>query len=200
MFYKDESSGEKPGLMSNNDLDFALQRNDKLIIYVEYNWSGHKWWSVSKFWWKGVTSWLRTNVLAPANIYMWWMSWLGGTPYSTSAVRNTVINFASQRGFTFCFSSILLPPSIIWMPVRHLLEGWFGIRSLEYLTLATFLWMCSGRSTSWPARFYFLCPFSSYIRVVLHRQCANGVKVCICFVCMWVDWWTKQAHLRDEIW
>lgn len=37
MFYKDESSGEKPGLMSNNDLDFALQRNDKLIIYVEYN-------------------------------------------------------------------------------------------------------------------------------------------------------------------
>lgn len=37
MFYKDETSGEKPGLMSNNDLDFALQRNDKLIIYVEMN-------------------------------------------------------------------------------------------------------------------------------------------------------------------
>lgn len=37
LFYKDESSGERPGLLSNNDLDFALQRNDKLIIYVEYN-------------------------------------------------------------------------------------------------------------------------------------------------------------------
>lgn len=37
LFYKDESSGERPGLMSNNDLDFALRRNDKLIIYVEYN-------------------------------------------------------------------------------------------------------------------------------------------------------------------
>jgi len=37
MFYKDESSGERPSLMSNNDLDFALQRNDKLIIIVEYN-------------------------------------------------------------------------------------------------------------------------------------------------------------------
>ena len=35
LYYKDESSGEKPGLMSNNDLDFALQRNDKLIIFVE---------------------------------------------------------------------------------------------------------------------------------------------------------------------
>jgi bud emergence protein 1 len=37
LFYKDERSGERPGLLSNNDLDFALQRNDKLIIYVEYN-------------------------------------------------------------------------------------------------------------------------------------------------------------------
>lgn len=37
MYYKDESSGERPSLMSNNDLDFALQRNDKLIIIVEYN-------------------------------------------------------------------------------------------------------------------------------------------------------------------
>ncbi|KAK2623533.1 hypothetical protein QTJ16_007087 [Diplocarpon rosae] len=35
LFYKDEKSGERPGLLSNNDLDFALQRNDKLIIYVE---------------------------------------------------------------------------------------------------------------------------------------------------------------------
>lgn len=32
--YKDEPSGEKPLLLSNNDLDFALNRNDKLIIYV----------------------------------------------------------------------------------------------------------------------------------------------------------------------
>ncbi|KAF7903556.1 uncharacterized protein EAF01_006605 [Botrytis porri] len=36
LFYKDEPSGEKPNLMSENDLDIALQRNDKLIIYVEY--------------------------------------------------------------------------------------------------------------------------------------------------------------------
>jgi bud emergence protein 1 len=35
LFYKDEPSGERPGLLSNNDLDFALQRNDKLILYVE---------------------------------------------------------------------------------------------------------------------------------------------------------------------
>jgi len=35
--YKDEASGERPGLLSNNDLDVALKRNDKLIIYVEYN-------------------------------------------------------------------------------------------------------------------------------------------------------------------
>lgn len=37
MYYKDESSGERPALISNNDLDFALQRNDKLIIIVELN-------------------------------------------------------------------------------------------------------------------------------------------------------------------
>lgn len=33
--YKDENSGERPALMSNNDLDFALTRNDKLMIYVD---------------------------------------------------------------------------------------------------------------------------------------------------------------------
>jgi bud emergence protein 1 len=37
LFYKDEATGERPGLLSNNDLDFALGRNDKLIVYVEYN-------------------------------------------------------------------------------------------------------------------------------------------------------------------
>lgn len=35
LYYKDEPSGEKPNLMSDNDLDIALSRNDKLIIYVE---------------------------------------------------------------------------------------------------------------------------------------------------------------------
>lgn len=35
--YKDESSGERPSLISNNDLDSALGRNDKLIIYAEHN-------------------------------------------------------------------------------------------------------------------------------------------------------------------
>ncbi len=33
--YKDEPTGDKPPLMSNNDLDVALQRNEKLLIYVE---------------------------------------------------------------------------------------------------------------------------------------------------------------------
>ncbi|KAI6247553.1 Protein scd2/ral3 [Erysiphe necator] len=33
--YKDEASSERPLLLSNNDLDFALSRNDKLVIYVE---------------------------------------------------------------------------------------------------------------------------------------------------------------------
>lgn len=37
LYYKDERSGERPGLLSNNDLDFALQRNEKLIVYVEYS-------------------------------------------------------------------------------------------------------------------------------------------------------------------
>jgi len=37
LFYKDEATGERPGLLSNNDLDFALRRNDKLIVYVECN-------------------------------------------------------------------------------------------------------------------------------------------------------------------
>lgn len=33
--YKDESTGDKPPLLSNNDLDVALQRNEKLLLYVE---------------------------------------------------------------------------------------------------------------------------------------------------------------------
>lgn len=33
--FKDESTGGKVGLMSNNDLDLALDRNEKLLIYVE---------------------------------------------------------------------------------------------------------------------------------------------------------------------
>ncbi|KAL1843075.1 hypothetical protein VTJ49DRAFT_3210 [Mycothermus thermophilus] len=33
--YKDEATGDKPPLMSNNDLDMALQRNDKLLLYVD---------------------------------------------------------------------------------------------------------------------------------------------------------------------
>jgi bud emergence protein 1 len=36
LFYKDEPTGDKPGLMSNNDLYYALQRNEKLLIYVEH--------------------------------------------------------------------------------------------------------------------------------------------------------------------
>ena len=35
LFYKDEATGDKPSLLSNNDLDFALQRNEKLLLYVE---------------------------------------------------------------------------------------------------------------------------------------------------------------------
>lgn len=35
LYYKDESSGERPAMISNNDLDMALQRNEKLLIYVE---------------------------------------------------------------------------------------------------------------------------------------------------------------------
>ncbi|KAH6685953.1 scd2/ral3 [Plectosphaerella plurivora] len=35
LFYKDERTGDKPSLMSDNDLDIALQRNEKLLLYVE---------------------------------------------------------------------------------------------------------------------------------------------------------------------
>lgn len=37
LYYKDEPSGEKPSLISDNDLDTALSRNDKLILYAKYN-------------------------------------------------------------------------------------------------------------------------------------------------------------------
>ena len=33
--YKDDPSGEKPPLVSNDDLDLALSRNPKLVLYVE---------------------------------------------------------------------------------------------------------------------------------------------------------------------
>jgi len=33
--YKDEATGDKPPLMSNGDLDLALTRNEKLLLYVE---------------------------------------------------------------------------------------------------------------------------------------------------------------------
>ncbi len=35
--YRDESTGDTPQMISDNDLDLALQRNDKLIIYADYN-------------------------------------------------------------------------------------------------------------------------------------------------------------------
>jgi bud emergence protein 1 len=35
LFYKDEPTGDKPSLLSDNDLDYALQRNDKLLLFVE---------------------------------------------------------------------------------------------------------------------------------------------------------------------
>jgi bud emergence protein 1 len=35
--YRDEGTGETPNMISDNDLDLALSRNDKLIIYVDYN-------------------------------------------------------------------------------------------------------------------------------------------------------------------
>ncbi|KAK3319061.1 hypothetical protein B0H66DRAFT_255657 [Apodospora peruviana] len=35
LFFKDEPTGEKMSLRDNNDLDSALQRNEKLLIYVE---------------------------------------------------------------------------------------------------------------------------------------------------------------------
>lgn len=33
--YKDEPTGDKLPLLSDNDLDVALQRNEKLLLYVE---------------------------------------------------------------------------------------------------------------------------------------------------------------------
>lgn len=35
LFYKDEPTGDKPSMLSDNDLDYALQRNEKLLLYVE---------------------------------------------------------------------------------------------------------------------------------------------------------------------
>ncbi|KAH6608384.1 bud emergence 1 [Trichoderma cornu-damae] len=35
LFYKDESSGDKPRLANDADLDYALERNEKLMLYVE---------------------------------------------------------------------------------------------------------------------------------------------------------------------
>ena len=35
LFYRDEQSGDKLSLLSNNDLSYALDRNEKLVIFVE---------------------------------------------------------------------------------------------------------------------------------------------------------------------
>lgn len=35
LFYQDEPTGGLQNMTSNNDLDFALQRNEKLTLYVE---------------------------------------------------------------------------------------------------------------------------------------------------------------------
>lgn len=35
LFYRDEASGDKLGLMSDNDLNYALDHNEKLVIFVE---------------------------------------------------------------------------------------------------------------------------------------------------------------------
>jgi bud emergence protein 1 len=35
LFYRDENSGDKLSLMSDNDLNYALDHNEKLVIYVE---------------------------------------------------------------------------------------------------------------------------------------------------------------------
>ncbi|KAI0486154.1 hypothetical protein F4859DRAFT_357463 [Xylaria cf. heliscus] len=35
LFYRDEASGDKLNLMSNNDLNYAIDHNDKLVIFVE---------------------------------------------------------------------------------------------------------------------------------------------------------------------
>lgn len=35
LFYRDEGSGDKLGLISDNDLNYALDHNEKLVIFVE---------------------------------------------------------------------------------------------------------------------------------------------------------------------
>lgn len=35
LFYKDEPTGNKPSLTNDADLDLALERNEKLMLYVE---------------------------------------------------------------------------------------------------------------------------------------------------------------------
>ncbi|KAI0442542.1 hypothetical protein F4803DRAFT_367978 [Xylaria telfairii] len=35
LFYRDEASGDKLNLLSNNDLNYAIDHNDKLVIFVE---------------------------------------------------------------------------------------------------------------------------------------------------------------------
>ncbi|KAI0175821.1 scd2/ral3 [Hypoxylon sp. FL1284] len=35
LFYKDEQSGDKLSLISNNDLNYALEHNEKLVVFVE---------------------------------------------------------------------------------------------------------------------------------------------------------------------
>lgn len=35
LFYKDDATGDRPSMLSDNDLDMALQRNEKLTIFVE---------------------------------------------------------------------------------------------------------------------------------------------------------------------
>ncbi|KAI4866231.1 scd2/ral3 [Hypoxylon rubiginosum] len=35
LFYKDEQSGDKLSLLSNNDLNYALEHNEKLVVFVE---------------------------------------------------------------------------------------------------------------------------------------------------------------------
>lgn len=35
LFYKDEATSDKPSLLSDNDLNRALQRNEKLFLFAE---------------------------------------------------------------------------------------------------------------------------------------------------------------------
>lgn len=35
LFYRDEQSGDKLSLLSNNDLNYALEHNEKLVVFVE---------------------------------------------------------------------------------------------------------------------------------------------------------------------